>query len=138
MCLALGCRLDGNKVDHALLWMIEIGRIDPQQAARSSQRCQTDLQALGVSPNRCWLAIQAATNPWVILRSAKRSDVVVQLRQFLDPYEKHLDQIVRTTAEWKKFKLTVTATKDFAADLILQLSADASVDFADIVVNEEP
>ncbi|MBI5773259.1 MAG: PD40 domain-containing protein [Verrucomicrobia bacterium] len=72
---------------------------------------------------------------WV--RSAGRADLGVSARQFIEPFQKFQDQNVRTTADWKAFKVQFTPTQDFAADLVLSISTGGAVDIAGVTIRGE-
>jgi hypothetical protein len=72
---------------------------------------------------------------WV--RSARRTDVYIGARQFNEPFEKFAEQSLRTTEQWKPFKIPLAPGKDFAAELYLVVPADGSVDIAGLTVKAE-
>ncbi len=78
---------------------------------------------------------------WV--RSVKKSNLTVTVQQFgepdrSEPYKKFVDnKSVPTTPEWKPFKVPFTAAEDFAAELLLTVPSDGSVDIAGVIVHAE-
>jgi hypothetical protein len=72
---------------------------------------------------------------WV--RSSKRSDLGVAIAQFWEPNQKLVDQNLRTTEQWKQFKVPMNAPNDFAAELILTVFGDNVVDVAGVTVVKE-
>jgi WD40 repeat protein len=72
---------------------------------------------------------------WV--RSAKRQEITLAIRQFFSPFDKFAEQSLRTTEQWKPFKVNVAPGKDFAAELAFTLPPDYTVDIAGLTVREE-
>jgi WD40 repeat protein len=72
---------------------------------------------------------------WV--RSLAKSDLTVALCQFVEPNEKIKEQTIRTTSEWKPFKIQFTPQQDTAAELRIYELAGAAVDVAGINVRQE-
>ena len=81
------------------------------------------------------ISTKQAVEGWV--RSAKKTDLTVTFRQFGEPYEKFVELTVRTTPEWKRFKVPFIPGKDFAGELLLTLPSDGSVDIAGVIVHAE-
>jgi hypothetical protein len=71
------------------------------------------------------------------VRSAKRSDLSVTVAQFWEPNQKYADQTVRTTEQWKPFKIPLNAPNDMAAELILTVASDSVVDISGVTVVKE-
>jgi WD40 repeat protein len=70
-------------------------------------------------------------------RSAKRSDFSITVSQFWEPNQKFVEQGVRTTEQWKAFKIPFNALNDFAAELLLTVAGESTVDIAGVVVTRE-
>lgn len=71
------------------------------------------------------------------VRSETSSDLTVAGQQFIEPFEEYGKQFIRTTREWKSFKVTIEARKDLAAEVVLLVGTDAIIDVADIKVRAE-
>ncbi len=71
------------------------------------------------------------------VRSDTLSDLTVIGRQFIEPYEEYGKQFVRTTKEWKPFKITIDPRKDAAAEAVLGVGTDAVVDVAGVKIRVE-
>ncbi|MBA4148460.1 MAG: TIR domain-containing protein [Verrucomicrobia bacterium] len=72
---------------------------------------------------------------WV--RSTTRTDLNVVLNQFVEPYQKYKEQVVRTTAQWKPFKIQFSSSHDVAAELRLLPSTSGAVQLAGVIVRQE-
>jgi WD40 repeat protein len=83
----------------------------------------------------CRRASRMVVEGWV--RSATRGELNVVLAQFLEPYQKYKEQVVRATPDWKPFKIQFSPTTDVAAELRLLQSAGHVVHLAGISVRPE-
>ncbi len=72
---------------------------------------------------------------WV--RSIVKSDLTIALCQFVEPNEKLKEQTIRTTPEWKPFKIQFVPLQDTAAEVRIYELAGASVDVAGITIRHE-
>jgi hypothetical protein len=72
---------------------------------------------------------------WV--RSASKSDLNVIVGQFIAPYERYKEQVVRTTPEWKPFRIQFTPTQDIAAELRLLENSGATIQVAGLIVKTD-
>jgi hypothetical protein len=72
---------------------------------------------------------------WV--RSALKSDLTVALCEFISSNDKLKEQTIRTTPEWRRFRIQFTPPQDTAAELRIYQGEGASVDVAGITLKEE-
>ncbi|MFN7137952.1 MAG: TIR domain-containing protein [Limisphaerales bacterium] len=72
---------------------------------------------------------------WV--RSATKTDLSVVLNQFVEPFQKYREQTVRTTPQWKPFRIQFTSSQDIAAELRLLQSSGGSVQLAGVNIRQE-
>jgi hypothetical protein len=70
-------------------------------------------------------------------RSPFKSDLTFQLSEIIEPHRTYSEQTVRTTSEWKQFKLSFNAPCDLAAELVICEPSGASVHFSAIAVQQQ-
>jgi hypothetical protein len=70
-------------------------------------------------------------------RSAKKSEVTVSARQFYEPFERLAETTVRTTEQWKQFRVPIAPGKDFAAEVHILLPSDNTVDLAGVTLKAD-
>ncbi len=71
---------------------------------------------------------------WV--RSANKTDLVVSVRQIVEPFQKYQEQVQKTGAEWSRFQIRLNPTQDYGAELVLSQSG-GPLDIAGVVVRGE-
>ena len=72
---------------------------------------------------------------WV--RSPIKSDLGVTIAQFVDPAQKYREQLVRTTPEWKRFRIQYTPTQNIASEVRLFANTGAHLQVASVTVRVE-
>jgi WD40 repeat protein len=71
------------------------------------------------------------------VRSEAASDLTVVARAVVEPYDELGKQFIRTSREWKTFKIAIDARRDTGAEVVLQVATDGLVDVADVRVRVE-
>lgn len=72
---------------------------------------------------------------WV--RSPGRSDLGVSFVKFLEPQTTILSDTIRTTEDWKRFRVSVSHAEMLAGEVVLQVPSNATVDVAGLVLKLE-